>query len=69
MKHKNIEFVIRAGLGRDEWIWTIYPEDAPAVAHQFSGTREQAEVAARHGIVRWLIARRRQDTRKLNPTS
>jgi hypothetical protein len=54
VKHKNIEYAIRARPGRDEWIWTLYPKNAPIVNRVFKGTRDEAVIAARLGIDRWL---------------
>lgn len=61
MKHKNIEYAVRARPGRDEWIWTLYPKNAPIVNRVFKGTRDEAVIAARLGIDRWLAVHPVQD--------
>jgi hypothetical protein len=58
MKYKTIEYAVRARPGRDEWIWTIYPENAPTVARPFTGTRGEALTAAQRSIDRWLTDHR-----------
>jgi hypothetical protein len=58
MKYKTIEYAVRARPGRDEWIWTIYPKNAPTVARPFTGTRGEALTAAQRSIDRWLTDHR-----------
>ena len=53
MTHEDIEFVIRAGLGRDEWVLLIsFPDNVggnPSVL-KFSGTRNDALAEAKKRI-------------------
>jgi hypothetical protein len=55
MTYEDIEFVIRAGLGRNEWILLIYYPDngrgEPSVL-EFSGSRDDAIASARQRIDR-----------------
>ena len=66
MIYEDIEFLIRAGLGRNEWTLLIYYPDNlggnPSVL-QFSGSRDDAIASARQRIhrepksaIRFLIA-------------
>ena len=61
MNCEGIEYVIRAGLGRDEWTILIsFPEAAWAKssAVKFHGTREEANSEARKRIRNWLKRQR-----------
>jgi hypothetical protein len=61
MEHRGIIYAIRARPGRDEWTLTIYPNDGPARASQFTGTREEATATVRRRIDSLLTV---QETRK-----
>ncbi len=54
MEYKGIQFAVRARLGRDNWVWTIFPKDSHPVARDFIGVREGAITAAQAGIDRLL---------------
>jgi hypothetical protein len=54
MRHRTIEYAVRARLGRDEWMWTIYPQGAPAIDRAHTGSRQGAVEAACRAIDRWL---------------
>jgi hypothetical protein len=54
MEYKGIQFTVRARLGRDNWVWTIFPKDGRPVARDFIGVREGAITAAYAGIDRLL---------------
>ena len=63
MTYEDVEFVIRAGLGRNEWTLLLYyPDNAdgnPSVL-QFSGSRQDAIASARQRIDRWIRRQRRK---------
>jgi hypothetical protein len=63
VEYRGIAYSIRARLGRDEWIWTIYPHNAPTHSRDFSGTLKGASDAACRGIDRWLRIHRQQDAK------
>jgi hypothetical protein len=65
MEYRDIEYAVRARLGRDQWVWTIYPKDARASTNQFIGTRDGAIAAACRRIDRLLAESRLQDARSL----
>ena len=59
MNYEGIEYVIRAGLGRNEWTILIsFPEASKAWAKssavRFQGTREEANSEARKRIRKWI---------------
>jgi hypothetical protein len=56
MRHRTIEYAVRARLGRDEWIWTIYPKGAAAIHRDHTGPRQGAVDAACRAIDRWLAS-------------
>ena len=66
MTHEDIEFVIRAGLGREEWVLLIsFPDNVggnPSVV-KFSGTRNDALAEAKKRIDNWV--RRQKETSRL----
>ena len=57
MIYEGIEYAIRAGLGRDEWVLSISFSDNiagnPTVVH-FSGARNDALAEAKKRIDNWL---------------
>jgi hypothetical protein len=57
MTYEGIEYVIRAGLGRDEWVLLIsFPDNiggSPSVVN-FSGTRNDALAEAKKRIDNWV---------------
>ena len=63
MTYEDVEFVIRAGLGRNEWTLLIYyPDNAdgnPSIL-QFSGSRDDAIASARQRIDSWIRRQRRK---------
>ena len=53
MTHEGIEYVIRVGIGRNEWALLIYyPDktDGKPVVAKITGTREAANAVARRKI-------------------
>ena len=60
MKYRAVEYAVRARLGRDQWIWTIYPKNAPARNANHRGTRSEAFDEACRAIDRWLRNHRTQ---------
>src|SRR3954451_164835 len=57
MIYEGVEFVIRAGLGRHEWILLIsYPDnvDRSPTVSQFSGSMGDATASARRRIDGWM---------------
>jgi hypothetical protein len=62
MNYEGIEYVVRASLGRDEWVLLIYydRDDNPTVV-KFSGSRAAASAAARQRIDNWM---KRQEQQK-----
>jgi hypothetical protein len=68
MIYEDVEFVIRAGLGRHEWTLLIcYPDniDRNPTVSQFSGSMGDATAAARRRIDGWM---RRQRQRRPPPS-
>ncbi len=61
MKHKGIEYEIRARPGVNEWSWTIYPTPSVAQSGETRGSRRFAEFAAKQAIERWLKRHREGD--------
>jgi hypothetical protein len=61
MNYEGIEYVIRASLGRDEWVLLIYygGNDNPTVV-KFSGSRHAANAAARQRIDNWIKRQQQQ---------
>ena len=65
MTYEGIEFVIRAGLGRNEWTVTIHFLDASESLARSSvvkvtGTRDEAIVTAQKRIEGWLTRQQRK---------
>jgi hypothetical protein len=63
MTYEGIEYVIRAGLGRNEWIATIhFPDASESLARssvvKVTGTREEAIALAHERIHNWLKRQR-----------
>jgi hypothetical protein len=60
MNYEGIEYVVRASLGRDEWVLLIYygGDDNPTVV-KFSGSR----AAARQRIDNWIKRQQQQNQR------
>jgi hypothetical protein len=54
VEHRGIEYTVRAGLGPNQWVWTILPKVKSPIRVQFVGTRDGATASARQGIDRWL---------------
>ena len=59
MTYEGIEFVIRAGLGRNEWAVTIhFPDASEPLARssvvKVTGTRDEAIALAHERILNWL---------------
>jgi hypothetical protein len=62
MTHEGVEYVIRVGIGRNEWALLIYyPDkvDGKPVVAKFTGTREAANAVARRKIDNWLKEQKR----------
>jgi hypothetical protein len=64
MNYEGIEYVVRASLGRDEWVLLIYygGDDNPTVV-KFSGSRAAANAAARQRIDNWIKRQQQQNQR------
>ena len=65
MIYEGIEFVIRAGLGRNEWAVTIhFPDASEPLARssvvKFTGPRGEAIVTSHKGIEDWLTRQQRK---------
>jgi hypothetical protein len=65
MTYEGIEFVIRAGLGRNEWAVTIhFPDASEPLARssvvKVTGTRDQAIATAYKRIEGWLTRQERK---------
>jgi hypothetical protein len=63
MTHEGIEYVIRVGIGRNEWALLIYyPDkaDGKPVVAKFTGTREAANAVARRKIDNCLKEQKRK---------
>ena len=65
MTYEGIEFVIRAGLGRNEWTVTIhFPDASESLARssvvKVTGTRDEAIVTAQKRIEGWLTRQERK---------
>jgi hypothetical protein len=66
--YRGIEYAIRLGVGRGEWVVAIsFPDNADGLL-QITGTREQAGTAARRYIREWM-QRQRRKARLANPSS
>jgi hypothetical protein len=64
MHYREIEYVVRASLGRDEWTLLIYFTDRvdPTVV-KFSGSRDEAGAVARRRINDWIKRQRQKHPR------
>ena len=65
MTYHGIEFVVRAGLGRNEWAVTInFPDASEPLARssvvKFTGTRDEAIATAQKRIETWLTRQQRK---------
>lgn len=63
MVYQNIKYLIRAGLGRNEWaLHVYYPDnaDGKATVSNFNGTPQEATAAARRKIDIWLREQHRK---------
>ena len=63
MTYEGIEYVIRAGLGRNEWTATIhFPDASESLARssvvKVTGTRDEAIALAHERIHNWLKRQR-----------
>ena len=67
MKHKGIEYAVRARPGPHQWVWTILPKGATALLGQFVGTKERASADACRAIDRWLERQRAKPRRQRAP--
>jgi hypothetical protein len=54
MEYRGVRYTIRAGIERDAWSVTIYPDGVESSAHRLYGTRANAEYRARSVINRLL---------------
>jgi hypothetical protein len=54
MEHRGVEYTVRAGLGPNLWVWTIFPETGEPVIGKLGGTRDKASASARQAIDRRL---------------
>jgi len=65
MNYKDIEYVVRARPGRDQWTFVIsYPRRANPTEVPFSGSRDEAIAAACRRIDRWLEKQRTKAARR-----
>ncbi len=63
MVYREIKYLIRASLGRNEWaLHVYYPDNAgrKATVSHFHGTPQEATAAARRKIDTWLREQRRK---------
>jgi hypothetical protein len=63
MFYRQIEFELRASLGRNEWVILIYYPDKPdgkATVVKFRGTIEGANADARSKIDHWMRGQKRK---------
>ena len=63
MVYEQIEYQVRASLGRNEWALLIYyPDnaDGKATVYHFSGTKEEGVAVARRKIEIWLNGQKRK---------
>jgi hypothetical protein len=63
MVYEQIEYQVRASLGRNEWVILLYypdKSDGKATASKFVGTKEEAAGAARCKIDNWLHQQKRR---------
>ena len=63
MVYQQIEYQVRASLGRNEWVILIYyPDNAggKSTNSKFTGTKEEAAGAARRKIDNWLKEQKRK---------
>jgi hypothetical protein len=61
MHYKEIEYVVRASLGRDEWTLLIcFTDKANPTVVKFSGSRDEACAEARRRINGWIKRQRQQ---------
>jgi hypothetical protein len=51
--YRGIEYALRQGIGRDQWVLIIHYPATGGVETRFSGTREEAHAAARQRIRDW----------------
>ena len=52
MKHRNIDFEVRRGMGLDAWIWTIHITPKPRLG-LVTGSRDEAIRGAEKAIDKW----------------
>ena len=52
MEHRGIQYELKKGIGKDEWVWTIHP---PRTSRQgtITGSRDRAVLAAIRAIDQW----------------
>jgi hypothetical protein len=63
MVYEQIDYQVRASLGRNEWVILIYyPDnaDGKSTTAKFTGTKAQAAGAARRKIDNWLREQKRR---------
>jgi hypothetical protein len=60
VEHQGIEYEIKRGIGRAEWVWIVHT--SPSREGKVHGTRERAIYAAVQAIERWR--HRRHDDRE-----
>jgi len=54
MLYHGVEYSVRARPGRNEWIWTFYPENAASRIGNFTGPRYEAVARVKRKIDDWL---------------
>ena len=55
MQYRGIEYSVRAGLERTQWLWTAYPLPDKPIKGGVKGSKARADIAARQAIDRWLV--------------
>jgi hypothetical protein len=63
MVYQQIEYQVRASIGRNEWVILIfYPDNAggKSTTSKFTGTKEEAAGVACHKIDNWLKEQKRK---------
>jgi hypothetical protein len=56
--YRGIEYALRQGIGRDQWVLFIQYPDTAGVEMRFAGTRDAALEKARRRISDWLKRQR-----------
>jgi hypothetical protein len=73
MTYEGIEFIIRVGLGRDEWALTIhFPDASESLARssvvRLTGKRDEVIATAHKRIEGWLTRQQRKASASSSPS-